>query len=411
MESAVVRTMETTGRAIFFSGITVAIGMSSLILTNISFMQSMGLGGMLVPLTSLLATMTLLPALLGVLGTKVNRLRVLPQRFLRAGDGRIWHRLAFGIMRRPLVAGGIVLALLLGLAYPVTRLNIADGGLKNAPRAQESVAGILYMQRHFPTVPDPIEVVVHHTGRGTLLQSSELAGMRAFEQAIRRDPETRNVIGVADLVPANGHQSLARLQYVIGRSVSQAEKTAVISVIPRHELNLLSVLAAFGMLELVFQGGVAASLLGFSPESGVAAWVPVFLFAFLFGLSMDYEVLLLSRIQEGWHATGQNSESVAFDLEKTGRLISSAAAIMVVSFSGFLLGSNVQFKEFGFGLVAAIALDATLIRLVLVPAIMQLMGGLNWWLPAALRGLAANGATFGEGEPVPAFGEELELAS
>jgi RND superfamily putative drug exporter len=498
VEMAVTRTMETTGRAIFFSGVTVAIGMSSLILTNISFMQSMGLGGMLVPLTSLLAAMTLLPALLSVLGTKVNRLRVLPQRFLRTGNGRVWHRLAFGIMRRPVLAGGVVLVLLAGLAYPVTRLNIADGGLKNAPNGQESVAGILYMQRHFPTVPDPIEVVVHYTGRGTLLQPSELAGMRAFEQSIRRDPETRNVIGAADLLPVDGLPSTAQLQRVMGRSLSQDEKTALISVIPRHDvgtkntgdlvqrirsmaaslttpagdpasgrplqdaiyvggaqasstdfndalyahfplivgmvlvltyaflfyafrsvflplkavaLNLLSVLAAYGMLELVFQGGIGASLLGFSPESGVAAWVPVFLFAFLFGLSMDYEVLLLSRIQEGWHATGQNPESVAFGLEKTGRLISSAAAIMVIAFSGFLLGSNVQLKEFGFGLVAAIALDATLIRLVLVPAIMRLMGTLNWWLPSALRGLAGQGATFGEGEPVSAFDEELELAS
>jgi RND superfamily putative drug exporter len=173
-------------------------------------------------------------------------------------------------------------------------------------------------------------------------------------------------------------------------------------------LNLLSVLAAYGTLELVFQHGIGASLLGFTPESGVAGWVPVFLFAFLFGLSMDYEVLLLSRIQEGWLATGENSESVVFGLEKTGRLISSAASIMVVSFSGFILGSQVQMKEFGFGLVAAIALDATLIRLVLVPAIMQLMGNVNWWLPDFLGRFAGNGATFGEGDVE--LGEELELA-
>jgi RND superfamily putative drug exporter len=176
-------------------------------------------------------------------------------------------------------------------------------------------------------------------------------------------------------------------------------------------LNLLSVLAAYGLLELVFQQGIGSSVLGFYPESGVAGWVPVFLFAFLFGLSMDYEVLLLSRIQEGWHASGRNSDSVAFGLEKTGRLISSAAAIMVIAFSGFMLGGNVQFKEFGFGLVAAIALDATLIRLVLVPAIMKLMGNLNWWLPSPLQRLASKGATFGEGDPVPAFDEDLELAS
>jgi RND superfamily putative drug exporter len=490
VEDAVRRTMETTGRAVFFSGITVAIGMSALILTGIPFMQSMGLGGMLVPLTSLFAALTLLPALLSVLGTKINRLRVIPQRFLRAGNGRAWHRFAFAIMRRPLLAGGIVLVLLLGLAYPVTKLAIADGGLKNAPRGQESVAGILYMQRHFPTVPDPIQVVVHHSGRGTLLQPSELAGLRSFEQKIRRDPETRNVIGVADLLSAPRNHTSAQTQRSLGRWLSADENTTVISVIPRHDvgttyagdlvkrirsvaasshthrpqdaiyvggaqasstdfndtlyshfplivamvllltyvflfyafrsvflplkavaLNLLSVLAAYGLLELVFQGGIGSSVLGFHPESGVAAWVPVFLFAFLFGLSMDYEVLLLSRIQEGWIATGRNNEAVAFGLEKTGRLISSAAAIMVVAFSGFMLGQSVEFKEFGFGLVAAIALDATLIRLVLVPAVMRLMGNLNWWLPASLRGLAGKGATFGEGDPVPAFEEELELAS
>jgi RND superfamily putative drug exporter len=393
-------------------------------------------------------------------------------------------------MRRPVLAGSVVLVVLVGLAYPVTKLSIADGDMNNLPKGQESVAGALYMQRAFPTIPEPIQVVVRHTGAGTLLQPSELAGMRAFEQAIRRDPETRSVTGAADVLPVNGWIPLIQLERVVGQSLSQDEETAIITVIPRHDvgtknagdlvrrirslaareqstgsgkpadqiyvggaqassidfndtlyahfpliialvllltyaflfyafrsvflplkavaLNLLSVLAAYGTLELVFQHGIGASLLGFTPESGVAGWVPVFLFAFLFGLSMDYEVLLLSRIQEGWLATGENSESVVFGLEKTGRLISSAASIMVVSFSGFILGSQVQMKEFGFGLVAAIALDATLIRLVLVPAIMQLMGNVNWWLPGFLSGLASNGATFGEGDAE--LDEELELA-
>src|SRR5207245_527748 len=129
----------------------------------------------------------------------------------------------------------------------------------------------------------------------------------------------------------------------------------------------LSVGASYGMLQLVFQHGIGSSLLGLSPESGVASWVPIFLFAFLFGLSMDYEVFLLSRIREGWLDTGHTTESVAFGLEKTGRLISSSAAIMVVAFSGFVIGNEIELKEFGFGLLASIVLDATLIRLVLVP--------------------------------------------
>jgi RND superfamily putative drug exporter len=161
-------------------------------------------------------------------------------------------------------------------------------------------------------------------------------------------------------------------------------------------LNLLSVGASYGLLQLVFQRGIGSNVLGFSPESGVAGWVPIFLFAFLFGLSMDYEVFLLSRIREGWLATRKNRESVAFGLEKTGRLISSAALIMVVAFVGFLIGGELQLKEFGFGLLAAIALDASLIRLVLVPAIMRLLGTINWWVPDFLRAWASRGAPFAE---------------
>ena len=169
-------------------------------------------------------------------------------------------------------------------------------------------------------------------------------------------------------------------------------------------VNLLSVGAAYGLLQLVFQRGVGSQLLGFTPESGVAGWVPIFLFALLFGLSMDYEVFLLSRIREHWLATGDNRASVVFGLARTGRLISSAAAIMVVAFSGFVLGNQLQLKELGFGLLASIALDATLIRILLVPAIMTLLGRANWWVPAPLR--AWSGRASAEGDAL----DDLPLA-
>jgi RND superfamily putative drug exporter len=162
-------------------------------------------------------------------------------------------------------------------------------------------------------------------------------------------------------------------------------------------VNLLSVGAAYGLLQLVFQRGVGSSLLSFTPESGVAGWVPIFLFALLFGLSMDYEVFLLSRVRERWLAGGDTGESVVFGLARTGRLISSAAAIMVVAFSGFLLGSMVQLKELGFGLLAAVALDATLIRILLVPSVMRLLGAANWWVPAPLRAWSTRTSAFAEG--------------
>jgi RND superfamily putative drug exporter len=477
VEAALVRTMATTGRAVFFSGLTVAIGLSSLLLTGVSFMQSMGLGGVLVPATALLVAMTLLPAVLGLLGHRINRFRVVPRRFLSTGESGMWHRMAMAIMRRPVLTGGIVLLILLALLFPASKLAIAYGGLKNAPKNLDSIAGVQYMQRNFPSVPNPIQVVIQHEGRGSLLNPADVSGMRLLEERLRQDTGVVRVIGPAEFLPRHGQPSAAQLRQLTGRYLSRDRQTAIISAIGkddvgtraadqtvrrlrdltvplatgllRHDavyvggaqasyddfndvlyshfplivaivllltyvflfyafrsvflplkavlLNLLSVLAAYGMLELVFQQGIGSGILAFSPEGGVAGWVPIFLFAFLFGLSMDYEVFLLSRVREAWLDTGKNEESVALGLEKTGRLITSAAAIMVVAFAGFLIGSQLQLKEFGFGLLAAIALDATLIRLVLVPAIMRLLGTINWWVPGFLHGFASQGATFGEG--------------
>ena len=477
-EAAVVRTMQTTGRAIFFSGLTVAIGISSLILTGVPFMQTMGLGGLLVPFTALLVALTLLPALLSVLGTKVNRLRVVPQRFLGTGETGAWHRLATTIMRRPFITGGVALLLLLGLTYPVTQLNFAFGSLKNQPKSIESVAGTIFMQSNFPSTPNPVQVVIDSQDGASLLQPSQLAGLRAFEAAIKRDPEAARVAGPTEILPVSGTPTSKQLKLVEGRYLSADHQTAIISVVAHHDvgttkaeqlvrrlrddaksfvagplrgdavhvggaqadftdfndalyakfplivvivllltygflffafrsavlplkavlLNLLSVGASYGILQLVFQRGIGAGLLGFSPESGVAGWVPIFLFALLFGLSTDYEVFLLSRIRERWLTTGSNADSVGYGLERTGRLISSAALVMVVAFSGFVIGSQVQLKELGFGLLAAIAIDATVIRLVLVPSIMAIMGRVNWWVPGFLQGFASRGTTFGEGE-------------
>jgi putative drug exporter of the RND superfamily len=474
VEASVVRTMETTGRAVLFSGLTVAIGISSLILTGVSFMQAMGLGGLLVPITALLVAMTLLPALLSVLGTKVNRFRVLPSRFLRVSEEGAWHRLATTIMRRPWITGGAALIVLLGLAYPFTHLNFAFGSLKNQPQSLDSIAGVVFMQSNFPSAPNPTQIVVD--ARGSLTQPRYLAGLRSFQQAVERDPEVIRASGPTDTLSGSGTPSAAQLRAVTGRNLSADGKTAIISVFARHDvgttaaeglvrrlrddakpfmagalagatvyvggeqadftdfndslyakfplivaivliltyvflfvafrsavlplkavlLNLLSVGAAYGILELVFQQGVGAGLLNFSPESGVAGWVPIFLFALLFGLSTDYEVFLLSRIRERWLTTRDNRESVAFGLEKTGRLISSAATIMVVAFAGFVIGTQVQLKELGFGLLAAVAIDATVVRLVLVPSIMAIMGDVNWWLPSFLRGFAGRGNSFAE---------------
>src|SRR5579884_252274 len=472
VEAALVRTMATTGRAVFFSGLTVATGLASLILTGLSFMQSMGIGGILVPITSLLVTLTLLPAVLSILGPRVNRLRVLPVRFLRPGSEGPWHRLATAIMHRPLLSGGAVLVLMLALAYPATQLAFSFGTLKNAPQVA-SVTGLEYVQSHFNTTSDPTLLVIQRRAPGTLV--TQRADFARLEAQLRRDPEVKSVSGPAEFLG-----NPVALHLVTGRVISPDLRTAIVTVIPRHEvgtrqaeqlverlasqlkpgqrhllpgdavyvggaqatytsfniamydkfpliivlvlalsylflflafrsvflplkavlLNLLSVSASYGVLQLVFQRGVGHQVLGFSPESGVASWVPIFLFAFLFGLSMDYEVFLLSRIREHWLATRNNRASVAYGLERTGRLITSAAVIMVLAFSGLIMGHEIQLKEFGLGMVASVALDASLIRIVLVPSIMAIMGEWNWWLPPFLR-------RFG-GRPVPLMVEEPE---
>lgn len=492
-ETAVIRTMRTTGRAVFFSGLTVAIGISTLILTGVPFMQSLGLGGLLVPLSALAITMTLLPALLGVLGTRINRLRVVPGRFLRTGDAGVWRGMASVIMRRPLLAGGAVLLLLLALTYPVTQLGVAYGSLKNQPRSEESVVGLAFVQANFSSAPSPIQVVIE-ARHGSLLQPARLAELRTFEAEIRRDPDVAQVVGPADVprtlrVPSSTFTA-AQIGSIQGRYLSSDHSTALISVVGRptlgtHEgdalvrrirddattasagelrgdvvhvggqqaeftdfnhalyakfplivgivlvltygflflafrsiflplkavlLNLLSVGASYGILQLVFQRGVGAGLLRFTPENGVVSFVPILLFALLFGLSTDYEVFLLSRIRERWFTTGDNRDSVGYGLQQTGRLISSAALIMIVAFSGFLIGDQIQLKEFGFGLMAAIAIDATLIRLVLVPSLMAVVGGWNWWVPGFLRDFAGRGATFDEHDLPAELGDELATA-
>jgi RND superfamily putative drug exporter len=454
VETALVATMTTTGRAVFFSGITVALGLGALILTGVTFMQSMGLAGILVPVSAVLTAMTLLPSVLSVLGDRVNRARVLPSRLLHPGERGPWHQMAHGIMRRPWVAGGCAVVVLIALAFPTLHLAYSQGSLRNAPHNLESVRGYVYMRRNFPTTPDPIEIVVERHGVGNFSSGPPRTGLLRVEAAIGKVRGIRSVTGPSGILEkrflaagAGGKDTIALIVAVptatVGTQFSSQILDGVNAVIHRHLadlkgdtsfvggaqaeysqwndivlgrfpwvvaiilvltycflfyafrsaflplkavlLNLLSVGAAYGVLVLVFQGGVGSSVLNFVPETGVATWVPIFLFAFLFGLSMDYEVVLLSRVREAWLSTGNNRESVAYGLEKTGRLITSAALIMVIAFTAFLIGHQIQLKEFGLGLLFSVAIDASLVRVVLVPAIMEVMGDRNWWAPGWLR--------------------------
>jgi uncharacterized membrane protein YdfJ with MMPL/SSD domain len=460
-QAALVKTMQTAGRATLFSGLTVAIGLALLLFMPLPFMRSMGVGGLLVPLVSIAASATFLPAFLAVMGRKVNSLRVIPQRILdkRAAQDvtGAWHSLAVAIMRRPVLWGGLATALLVALALSATGLHLTGGDNRGIPITTEAARGLKVLENTLgPGALAPQQIVID-TGRpGGAYDPAVVAAQRRLVAELQRDPEVekdtilapalvpRAVAREANLVDATGQVAQIRVaghsdageqpavdlvhrirdDYLPGaRFPASADvlltgapafgvdfidkaygafpwlvlAVLVLSylvllrafrsvVLPAKAvvMNLLSVSATYGVLTLAFQHGWGGPI-GLDTSPQIEAWIPIFLFAMLFGLSMDYEVFLLSRMREEWDKTHDNEHAVAYGLEHTGRIITAAAIIMIAAFSGFTFGSFVGLQEFGLGLSAAILLDATVVRAVLVPAVMKLLGDWNWYLPARLR--------------------------
>jgi RND superfamily putative drug exporter len=465
VEEALVTTMGTAGRATLFSGGVVAIGLALLVFMPLPFMRSMGVGGLLVPLFSIAAAATFLPALLAVTGHKINRLRVVPKRVLAArSDGRpgFWTRLARSIMRRPVVYLVGSTAVMLGLAFPALGLKLTGGDNRGIPLTTESTRGLALLQRTIgPGALAPHQIVID-TGRpgGAVrpevvaaerrfiaelrsdpevkpqtLQAPALlpqtpAGLRAARQANLLDPDARVLqIRVAGRGDAGTPEAVALVHRLRDRYVPAAGfprgADAIVTGAPAFGvdfidraygafpwlivavlvlsyllllrafrsivlplkavvMNLLSVAATYGVLVLVFQHGLHSAL-GLQASDQIEAWIPIFLFAMLFGLSMDYEVFLLSRMREEWDKTHDNELAVSSGLEHTGRIITAAAIVMIAAFAGFSAGSFVGLQEFGVGLSAAILFDATVVRALLVPSLMKLLGDWNWYLPDGLR--------------------------
>jgi putative drug exporter of the RND superfamily len=461
---ALVTTMRTAGRATLFSGAVVAIGLALLLFMPLPFMRSMGVGGLLVPLFSIFASATFLPALLAVLGRKVNRFRVIPKRVLAArAEGRpgFWTRLSRSIMKRPVAylvgAGGLMIA----LAIPALQLHLTGGDNRGIPLTTEATRGLALLEGTLgpgALAPNQIAIDTHTPGGAT--QPATLRAEKRLVVALKHDPEVdprtiqapilagpgptgvaraqraslidsdRQVIQIraagrsdagttqaVDLVhrirdryvPASGFESstvlvtgapafgvdfmdtayaafpwLIAAVLVLSYLLLLRAFRSVVLPLKAVLMNVLSVAATYGVLVLVFQHGVH-SVLGLQPSSQIEAWIPIFLFAMLFGLSMDYEVFLLSRMREEWDLHHDNERAVSSGLEHTGRIITAAAIIMIAAFSGFTSGSFVGLQEFGIGLSAAILFDATVVRALLVPALMKLLGDWNWYLPERVR--------------------------
>jgi uncharacterized membrane protein YdfJ with MMPL/SSD domain len=470
VHAALRTTMATAGRATLFSGMVVAIGLALLVFMPLPFMRSMGVGGLLVPLVSIAASATLLPALLAVMGRRVNRWRIIPGRILErrwaADTTGFWHRLATAIMRRPVVffcaAGGLMIA----LALPALGLSLTGGDNRGAPLTTEATKGLHVLETTLgPGALAPHQLVVDTHKPGGARDPQLLAAERRFVAEIRRDPQLiPSTIAAPALVPprqarqanlvddegrviqirvagrtdAGTEQAMELVDRIRDRYVPAARfppgseplltgapafgvdfidkaygafpwlvlAVLIVSyllllrafrsvVLPLKAviMNLLSVSATYGVLVLVFQHG-GGEIIGLQESPQIEAWIPIFLFAMLFGLSMDYEVFLLSRVREEWEKRHHNEQAVAYGLEHTGRIITAAAIIMIAAFAGFTAGSFVGLQEFGIGLSAAILLDATVVRAILVPATMKLLGRWNWFMPERVRRvLRLSGAT------------------
>jgi putative drug exporter of the RND superfamily len=454
-------TMSTAGRATLFSGGVVAVGLALLVFMPLPFMRSMGVGGLLVPLVSIAASATLLPALLAVMGRGVNRWRIIPRRVLERRAAKdvtgVWHALATSIMRRPVLwfvaAGGLMLA----LAAPALGLALTGGDNRGVPLTRESTRGLHVLETTLgPGALAPHQLIVDTRRAGGASDPAIIAAQRRFVAELQRDPEiVRQTIAAPALVPPerarqanlvdpdgrviqiraagrrdSGQEASQDLverirdRYVPAAGFPRGAEVLlsgapafgvdfldraysafpwlvlavlVVSyvlllrafrsvVLPAKAvvMNLLSVSATYGVLVLAFQHGWGEPF-GLQQSPQVEGWIPIFLFAMLFGLSMDYEVFLISRIREEWELRHDNEHAIAYGLEHTGRIITAAAIIMIAAFSGFLFGSFVGLQEFGLGLSAAILLDATIVRAILVPATMKLLGEWNWYLPERVR--------------------------
>ena len=482
-EDAIAKSMSTAGRAITFSGVTVAIGLSAMLFYQGTFLASMGAGGAIVVAMAVVYGLTFLPALLSVLGGRVDRLR-LPFLGARtpAGTG-VWHSMAVWVMRRPLWVLIPALAILFTAGTPFLQLRLAQGGVDQLPPSNQARQGYDTLVKDFPGQDQTtIEAVVYYPDSSPLTAdhvgdiydlSGRLAalpnvlrvdGVLNAEPSLTRADYQRLYSGPRESLPTGMQQALSisagdhilRLYLVTNQPPTSDEARAIVKAVRAEQVpgaqvlatgetafdldvvnfildrtptavgtvilityivlflltgsvvlplkavvtNLFSISASFGAMVWIFQEGHLSQQLGFSAQS-IDPSLPVILFSIVFGMSMDYEVLLISRIQEEYRRTGDNQAAVAMGLEKSGRLITGAAAIMVAVFLAFGLADVVIIKAIGIALAVAVAIDATIVRILIVPSIMRILGRANWWAPRPLTALYRRiGA--GDGRPAVA---------
>lgn len=443
----------TSGHAIIVSGFIVLISMAGMLLSGSSIFVSFGVGTMTVVAVAMIGSLTFLPAMLSWLGekgwTEKGRVPILGRmRHRGGGQSRVWAWVLDRVLARPKISAGVATALLVALTLPALGMNTISPGIEGLPSDQPIRGTYERVQAAFPGTTEPAEVVVRAadvtspqvqagieqlreqaiaTGRMSepidvrvnpdktlavveipLQGTGESDEALASLAALRDDVVPATIAGVAGTtVDISGNTAGSKdfndsmkshLPLVFGFVLGAAFLLLLVTfrslVIPIKAivLNLLSVGAAYGVLTLVFQHGWGESLLGFEAGGGITSWLPLFLFVVLFGLSMDYHVFILSRIREAFLGGASTEQAVADGIKSTAGVVTSAAAVMIAVFSIFATLGAIEFKQMGVGLAAAILIDATLVRAVLLPATMKLLGDWNWYLPRGLSWLPKTGA-------------------
>jgi trehalose monomycolate/heme transporter len=438
VEDALARTVATAGRTVAVSGVTVAVALASLLLFPEMFLRSMGFGGVATVGVDVIAALTIMPALLAVLGHRVDalRLRRSVRRPPQSEQSGGWYRIARSVMRRPVAYVAAIVVLLLALGTPF--LNITWGGTDARvlpPSSQpRQVSGVL--NRDFPVnATNPIEAVVQWPGSpggeaalaGYVTRLTHVPGVSSAQVTgvagnvarvdVRYAPDPASaqaraiVQRVRDVAPPAGSHvlvggvtaelvdELASLGHTLpwmGLMVAIATFVllflafgSVVLPIKAIAANVLSLSAAFGAVVWIFQEGHLSGLLNFTPTGTVDPTMPILMLAIVFGLSMDYEVFLLSRVRERFDVTGDNTAAVASGLQRTGGIITSLALLLIVVVGAFSASGIVFIKLLGVGMIIALVVDATIVRVLLVPATMRLLGRANWWAPRPLRGMYA----------------------
>ena len=468
---AILNVSSTATRAVVLSGTAFSLALLGMFLVPTIILRSLALGAVVVAIVSIGVALTFHPALLMALGDRIDKLRVpwLGKRVSAAAgtEGRFWGGAVRAVVRHPTISLLASIALLLLATVPLLDLKLGASGPSSLPDDAAGKQGLIALQRDFPTgATEPVEIVVDTREtpnpeqalaslRGQLAQDSDFAAESTIiekggglviasvplnvegssEEASAaidrlRDDYVPEAFGDASggvLVgglPAENRDFFAlignwlpiviafvlALTFVLLTLAFRSIVVALTSI----AVNLLSVGAAYGLLVLVFQEGVGTDIFGFGQVDRIEAWVPVFLFSVLFGLSMDYQVFLLSRIKERYTTTRDTTQAIIFGVGSTARLITGAALIIIVVFAGFAAGELVSFQQMGFGVAVALLIDATIVRLVVIPAAMRLLDDRNWYLPAWLEWLPhveIEDPATAVAAPVPAAREVAETAS